>query len=110
MSSSGSPYARFQRALTTGNLTLIRASAAELRTVDLGDALSICLLVRDREPERYERTALRWIARFVTERQVTLADARLASEAFGVLRVEPERGLDALRALLDRPYVRRAPA
>jgi len=32
-------------ALRTGNLTVIRAAAAELPTVNLEDALSICLLV-----------------------------------------------------------------
>ena len=43
MTSSGSPYSRFRRALQTGNLALVRAAAAELPAVDLGDALSICL-------------------------------------------------------------------
>jgi hypothetical protein len=30
MTSQGNPWSRFQRALTTGNLTLVRAAAAEL--------------------------------------------------------------------------------
>jgi hypothetical protein len=39
VTSRGSAYARFRRALKTGNLTLIRNAAAELPRVDLGDAL-----------------------------------------------------------------------
>jgi hypothetical protein len=40
MASQGSPYGRFQRALKTGNLQIIRSAAAELPSVDLGDALA----------------------------------------------------------------------
>jgi hypothetical protein len=67
MTSDGSPYARFRRALATGNLLLIRAAAAELGTVSLGDALFVCVAIRDAEPERFERAALRWIARYCVE-------------------------------------------
>ena len=100
VSSAGSPYARFKRALATGNLNLIRACAAELRTVDLGDALAICLLVRDREPERYEAAAVRWIARFCVERvDVSLDDVQDARRAFALMRRDPERALGILQAL-----------
>ena len=49
MSSQGSAYARFRRALKTQNLTLIRAAASELPVVRLDDALEVCVLLRDRE-------------------------------------------------------------
>ncbi len=65
---AGSPYPRFQRALATGNLHLIRAAAAELPHVDLGDALAVCLAIREAEPERFERAALRWLARYAVEK------------------------------------------
>ena len=48
MTSGGSPYARFKRALLPGNLALVRAAAAELPAVDLADALAICLLSASR--------------------------------------------------------------
>jgi hypothetical protein len=35
------------RALATGNLHLIRAAAAELPRVDLGDALVVCMAIRE---------------------------------------------------------------
>lgn len=39
MSSQGNAYARFRRALLTGNLTIIDAAARELPQVGTGDAL-----------------------------------------------------------------------
>ena len=39
VSIKGGSYARFRRALDTGNLTLVRAAAAELPTINLEDAL-----------------------------------------------------------------------
>lgn len=58
MGDAGSAYQRFQRALATGNLQLIRAAAAELPRVDLGDALAVCMAIRAAEPQRFERAAL----------------------------------------------------
>lgn len=66
MGNAGSPYPRFQRVLATGNLNLIRVAAAELPRVDLGDALAVCMAIREAEPERFERAALRWLARYAS--------------------------------------------
>ncbi len=100
MTSSGSAYARFRRALQSGNLTLVRTAAAELPNVSLDDALHVCVLLRDREPERYERAAVRWIARFCVERRdVSIEDVDQASQAFALMREDPERALLALQAL-----------
>ncbi|WP_372788704.1 hypothetical protein [Paraconexibacter sp.] len=100
MTSSGSAYARFRRALQTGNLTLVRTAAAELPAVSLDDALHVCVLLRDREPDRYERAAVRWIARFCVERvEVSIEDVDQASKAFVLMRSDPERALLALQAL-----------
>ena len=100
MTSNGSAYARFRRALQSGNLTLVRAAAAELPAVSLDDALHVCVLLRDREPERYERAAVRWIARFCVERrEVSLEDVDEASRAFTLMREDPERALLTLQAL-----------
>jgi hypothetical protein len=82
MTSQGSAYARFRRALKTGNLTLIRNAAADLPRVDLGDALAVCRVIRAAEPERFERAALRWLARFCLERrEATLAQVQVAAWA-----------------------------
>jgi hypothetical protein len=97
MTSDGNPYARFRRALQTGNETLVVAAARELPTVALDDALRICLVLRGGDPRRYERAAVRWLGRFALEgRGVTIADLRLAAEALDVL---PERAGDAMERL-----------
>ncbi|MCW2990891.1 MAG: hypothetical protein JWM73_1485 [Solirubrobacterales bacterium] len=81
--SSGSPYARFRRALATGNLALVHAAATELPQVDLQDALRICLLMSDHDDERFERAAVRWLARASLETPtMRLDDLRMGLIAF----------------------------
>ena len=100
MTSDGSPYTRFRRALATGNLNLIRAAAAELPSVSLGDALAVCVLLRDREPHRFEQAAVRWLGRLCLERpDLTLADVRAASFALQRLREDAAGSLKALQEL-----------
>ena len=102
MTSQGSAYSRFQRALKTGNLTLIRNAAAELPRVDLGDALAVCVAIRAAEPERYERAALRWLARYCLERrEATLAHVQTAAWAFENLADE-QGALETLERLCSR--------
>jgi hypothetical protein len=100
VSDAGSPYARFQRALKTGNLLIIRAAAAELPVIKLEDALQVCVLLRDREPERYERAAVRWLGRYCVERpDVTLADVEHVRGAFALMRRDPAGALEILQAV-----------
>lgn len=102
MTSQGSPYSRFQRALKTGNLNVIRNAAAELPTVDLGDALAVCVAIRDAEPHRFERAALRWLARFCVERRdATLAEVSAAATAFAQMAEEPAQALETLRKICN---------
>jgi hypothetical protein len=97
MTSEGSPYARFQRALRIGRLSLVRAAAAELPRVELDDALSICLLISEQDAERFERAAVRWLARLSLEvSTVRIEDLRAGLIAFEAL---PENPLGARRAL-----------
>jgi hypothetical protein len=100
MGSDGSPYTRFRRALRTRNLVIIRAAAAELPRVGLDDALEVCLVVRDTQPERFDAAAVRWIGRYCAERpnlSLELVDA--AVSAFRELQHDPEAGLGRLQAL-----------
>ncbi|HWI71886.1 MAG TPA: hypothetical protein VNT55_08030 [Baekduia sp.] len=100
MSDAGSAYSRFQRALTTGNLSIIRAAAAELPVIRLDDALQVCVLLRDREPDRYERAAVRWIGRYCVERpDATLEDVDHARAAFAMMRRDPAGALEILQVL-----------
>lgn len=78
MSIKGHPYRWFASALRRGDLVGVRAAAAELgHQVNLVDALSIVLLMADREDDAFERAAVRWLARLVVERPaVGLEDLR----------------------------------
>lgn len=67
MQSPGSAHAQFRRSLDRGNLTSALAAARDLPTVSLADALELCLLAREKEPDRYGRAAVRWAARWSTE-------------------------------------------
>ncbi len=97
VTSDGNPYARFRRALETGNAALVTAAALELPRVALDDALRICLVLRGGDPERYERAAVRWLGRFALEGHgVTIDDLRLAAVALAAL---PERTAEAMERL-----------
>ncbi len=97
MTSEGSPYSRFRRALETGNELLVLTAARELPQIALDDALRICLVLRDGDPERYDRAAVRWLGRFALEgRAVTVRDLRAAARALAEL---PEATAEAMERL-----------
>jgi len=78
ITSQGSPYARFQRALKTGRASVAWNAARELEHVDLQDALSLVLLVVD-DP-RFDRASARWLGRLCLEvPSLTLRQAQLAA-------------------------------
>ncbi len=97
MTSDGTPYSRFRRALETGNPALVTAAALELPRIALDDALRICLVLRGSDTERYERAAVRWLGRFALEaRGVTINDLRQAADALALL---PDRAAEAMERL-----------
>lgn len=100
MTSDGNPYARFRRALETGNEALVTAAALELPRIALEDALRICLVLRDGDPRRYERAAVRWLGRFALEATgATIDDLRRAAEALDVMPVRPAEAMERLQRL-----------
>jgi hypothetical protein len=100
VTSDGSPYARFRRALDSGNELLVIAAARELPHVRLEDALRICLLIRGGDPVRYERAAVRWLGRFALEaRGATIDDLRAAADALDALPDRPLLAMERLQAL-----------
>ena len=108
MTSHGSPYARFQRALRIGRLSMVRAAAAELPRIDLDDALAICLLIERQDGERYERAVVRWLARLAMEvPAVGIDDLREGLVAFEALPYNPVAARETLAALCDRHGLRR---
>jgi hypothetical protein len=100
VSIKGGSYQRFLRALDLGNPTLVRAAAAELPRIGLEDALGICLVLLEAEPQRFPAAAGRWHARLCLERRLTLDEAALATAALGGLAGErPQAAVAALAGL-----------
>jgi hypothetical protein len=89
---------RFRRALDRGNVTEALSAASELPHVGLSEALQLCLLLRDKAPEKFPRAALRWHGRFCREVDVSLEEAQAVLAALVLSRrEEAERGLCAAR-------------
>jgi hypothetical protein len=102
MTSQGSPLTRLQRALAARNVLLALSTAAELPRVPLPEALAIALLLRDKEPQRFEAAALRWHARLCRDARLSLSEATIALAGLSAIaagRIEP--GTQALLATLD---------
>lgn len=105
LTSAGHAYARFRLALR-GDAHLALAVAAELRDVDLADALSLDLLIRDDDPLRFERAAVRWLSRYAAEdRELRLGEARgLVEMLAGVGRHDQVTAMRLERFLRGRGY------
>ena len=103
MTSEGHPYARFRRALERRSVANACAAASELAHVSLADALALCMLLRDREPARYPRAAVRWLGRYCCEQQgVTLDEASLLAAHLLAFTADDARpAAQSLAALLD---------
>jgi hypothetical protein len=90
MTNQSSAARRFQRALAIGNPRLVRAAAAELPDIGLAEAAAILLVIERTEPENYEHTALRWLAKLATEApHVDLSGLAHAATALEALPHEP---------------------
>jgi len=84
VTSQGSPYARFQRALKTGRASIAWSAALELEHIGLEDALALVLLIVD-EP-LYQRASARWLGRLCLEvPSITLRQAQLVLAALAGL-------------------------
>lgn len=70
MTSQGSAYGRFRRALLTKNLTIIDAAAAELGRLELTDALRVLVVVGEKRDPRFAKAAARFAARVTLERKL----------------------------------------
>jgi hypothetical protein len=100
VTAEGSPYTRFRRALSSGNELLVLATARELPTIALDDALQICLVLRNGDPARFERAAVRWLGRFALEgRGVSIDELRAAADALDTLPDRAHDGLERLQRL-----------
>lgn len=109
MTSQGSSYARLRRALDTGNATIALAAASEMPTLGLSEALELCLVLCDQEPEKFSRAAVRWHGVYCREVNAGLEEAQAVLAALGALRSPRRRqAAAALADLIHRRGLERA--
>jgi len=65
-------YVRFRRAIERRALWMAEDAARELPNLSLEDALQLVHLYAERGSPKYERAALRWLERYLTEGSPTL--------------------------------------
>jgi hypothetical protein len=63
---------RLQRALRNGNLWVAEVEARDMKHVPLEDALKLVYLYAEKESPKYERAAMRWLRRYLDEKEPTL--------------------------------------
>jgi hypothetical protein len=103
MTSQGTAHGRFQRAIKRRHLNAAEMAAREMGRLSLEDALSLCALIVDLDRARADRAALRWLQRFIDERQPSLAEVALAASALAEVRYGDRAiGLETLKRLLRR--------
>ena len=100
LTSQGSPYGRFQRALKAGLVHQAETAARELGRIDLADALRLVELYAAAAPEKFDRAAVRWIDRYLCEREPTLLRASIALAALSELRGPGEQASRVLHELV----------
>jgi hypothetical protein len=67
VTSDGHAYARFRRALEHRALWAAEVAAREIPQLSLEDALQLVHLYADRGSPKFERAAMRWLERYLTE-------------------------------------------
>jgi hypothetical protein len=99
MTSQGTAHGRFARAIRDRHLRRAEMAARELGGLNLAKALDLTLLMREVDRWRYERAAVRWLERFIEERNPTLAELALASASLAEVGGAGDRSLrDLLRS------------
>jgi hypothetical protein len=88
--------------LDRGNVTEALSATSELQFVSLAEALELTLLLAEEDPEKYDRAAARWNARFLQE--VPHVDLRESLAVLALLLAIPANRLaaSALADLLSR--------
>jgi hypothetical protein len=87
--SPGPPHPLFRQALDSGDLRRVRALAGEMPSIHLADAARILGLIRRDEPASFDRAAVRWMARYATERARGVEDLGAAVDALDMMREDP---------------------
>jgi len=82
------PNVRFRRAIERRALWLAEDAARELPNLSLQDALQLVHLYADRGSPKFERAAMRWLERYLTESSPRLQ--RFAEVAQDLAKLDPD--------------------
>jgi hypothetical protein len=85
MGTAGSDHAELRRCLKAGMYANACAAARSLQVVPLDAALDLTMLAAEKDPERYEPMAKRWLVRWIEETEPGLEEI---SAAIGDLRAK----------------------
>jgi hypothetical protein len=102
LTAQGHPQAIFKWAIERGNVLIAEMAAREVGNLTLTEALDLLALCAAFEAAKYERAAIRWLGRFVTELAPTLLRAQVAVAALSELR----GGSDAAVKTTNKAYWR----
>jgi hypothetical protein len=99
VTAQGTPLTRFRRAIETRSILLAELAAREAGRLPLEDTLALVALYARLDDDKFERAAVRWLARYALERRPTLGEVQLAVAALATFTVDGERALRLLREL-----------
>ena len=74
VTSEGHPGARLQRALAAGNLAAAEQAAFEIPFIPLASARTLVELYAEKGDPKFERAALKYLARYLAEGKPSLTD------------------------------------
>lgn len=74
VTSHGSPQGRFNRAIQRGDLYMAELTAIELGGLPLASARALLGLYAEKGSPKYERAALKFLARYMAEEAPSLTD------------------------------------
>jgi len=94
MGNAGSSYGNFATAVKTGSYTLACQVARELPRIGLREALQLTLLAAEKDPDRYEQMARRWLVRFLEEKRPTLGLVQYVASGLDRLGLQGPAGFD----------------
>ena len=100
---AGDSPRKIERAIHRRHVLAAEMAAREMSGLCLADALMLCELLANADPQRYERAALRWLERLINERLPPLTEVALAASALAELRHGRRNiGVETLKQLLRR--------
>jgi hypothetical protein len=101
MGAAGSAGGAFQRACERGNVMMALAAVGDIpKPLSLEYALMLTVCFARADDVRFEAAAIRFLARLIEERELTLTGLRLAVEAISALPDESAERM--LRELVRR--------